>query len=362
MQQYLYYSPRIYFEAMCVVELGSLASLGSHSAVKLSKFCKESSLSMYVVRFMDGGHSDVLFLTKQRLIPSTGYYCSNSNLGIRTFAGVEVLVANTVKRIMPKSDSKFIDKFVQLLTPGGIYLRKLSHSAILMFSRQSNDTLKFWHEFTEESPKMPKNRGCSKMSKNGNLPDNRSMVSQILLTQMNLEETYLAAQGVLGKAPLTICQINPPNILCGLWREPKLIREYFQRKALEGNREEGECPKAEFLAQKTSGPKESFRISGIGTIFLIQQFQEETTKRSPSKANTCETTAEQRRGFAKSLEVEDDELSSSFDEPTPKAIAQTMALLSSGKHNYSITDSVNHLAIYAMLKKKIKPGRDFALF
>lgn len=363
MEQYLSHSPRIYFEALCVAELASLASLGGMPAAKLNRFCKESSLSMYVIRFMDGAYQDVLFLTKQRLIPSTGYYCASSNLGVRSFAGVEVLVANTVKRIMPKSDSKFIEKFVQILEPNGIYLRRLSSSAILMFSRQSNDTLKFWHEYTEESPKLTKNRASLIQSKNGSLSDDRAVRNRILLNQMSPDFTYLAAQGVVGKAPLTVCHVNPPNILCGLWREPALIREYFQRKALEGNKEEGECRRAEFMTVKPSAyAHEKFKISGLGTIVFSQELHQELNKRSPSKANTCETTPEQPRGYAKCLKNEEEEFSSSFDEPTPKAIAQTMALLSSEKQSSSLKRSVNYFALYAKLKKKIKPGKEFSLF
>ena len=143
---------QVYFEARCVVDPSSLSSLVGPAISKLTKFCRDSSLGVYLVEFMDGA-SPALFLTKQRLIPSTGYCCESVHLGVRKFSTVEVLVANTVKRVMPKSDSKFIDKFCQLLDPEVTYCRQVSPSHVLYFKKHQEGSLDFWHERLDKDTK-----------------------------------------------------------------------------------------------------------------------------------------------------------------------------------------------------------------
>lgn len=358
MEQYLSFNQRIYFEAICVIELESIGSIGNITSSKLFKFCKESSLSMYYIKFMDGSFKNVLFLTKQRLIPFTGYYCSSSNLGVRAFAGVEVMVANTVKRIMPKSDSKFIEKFAQLLETETIYCRKVSPKHLLIFSRQSEYSLKFWYSEVKEHSRIkltePKSHftDFSQPTSTGDyVIDNANL--------LHFEQTYALISDQQGHPTLIGCQINPPNILCTMWRDPSIIIKYFQRKALEGNKEEGECKVGYMLSSQESSKLEGYHIHGLGLLVLPED-RDEKNKRSPSKANTCESTPEQNRGFAQFLKEEDDS-SESFDQTSSKAIAQTLALLSSDKKR-SAPRTSSKLALFLQLKNKIKPGRGFSLF
>lgn len=360
------------FEALCVVNLESLALLGGAAVAKLSKFCRDSALSVYVVSFMRSGERS-LFLTKQRLIPSTAYSCAPSHLGERKFAGVDVLVANTVKRLMPKSDSKFIDKFAQLLEPGFVYVRQVSSSHVLYFRLPQAGSLEFWHDKVPQEHKTSLKASIKPRGLFTEYTKTTQSQEPSVADLLSTGETFFTSSLPLKASEMTQCQINPPNILCSLWNQPPLVVQYFQDKALEGNKEEGECQKAEVIFGKPPADCDSFSIQGFGTILIpslpeplpaepSQETHQEKDKLS-SMNLTCESTPEQPRGFASRLseEREDDSVSQDQEDQTSRAIAQTMALISSG-HKFSVDDSSYHMALFRQLKRQIVPGRRFTLF
>ena len=365
---------QVYFEAKCVIDQTSLAALGGPAVAKLTKFCRDSSLSVYLIVFMEGGqkteHS--LFLTKQRLIPSTGYCCGSGHLGVRKFANVEVLVANTVKRVMPKSDSKFIEKFSLLLEFKALYCRQVSHSHVLFFESHREGNIEFWHERVEAAVKAGsrataiKPRGLFKDDSNDKAAESReSKVKKLLYSG----DTFKTSKLPLNSAEMEVCQINPPNILCSLWNQPPLIVKYFQRKALEGNKEEGECKVATVTLKKVPATSESITIQSFGTIVIPPDVDESLTvtekekDKNSSMTQTCESTPEQPKGYASKLSEQEDDDSESRDleEVTSKVIAQTMALISSGPKRVS-DDSCLFIMRFRQLKKKLAPGRRFTLF
>lgn len=363
---------QVYFEAKCVIDPASLAALGGSAVAKLTKFCRDSSLSVYLIVFMENGqkteHS--LFLTKQRLIPSTGYCCGSGHLGVRRFASVEVLVANTVKRVMPKSDSKFIEKFSLLLEPNTLYCRQVSASHVLFFETHREGTVEFWHERVEAAAKASsriiaiKPRGLFKDESEDRMADSRESKVKKLLSS---GETFKTPRLPLNPAEMEVCQINPPNILCSLWNQPPLIVKYFQKKALEGNKEEGECIVATVTNKKAPANSETVTIQGFGTIVIPPDSEESVTEKEKEKnssmTQTCESTPEQPRGYASKLSDQEhsDSESQDLEEATSKAIAQTMALISSGTKRVA-DDSCLFIMRFRQLKKKLAPGRRFTLF
>ena len=366
MEQYLAHASQVHFEAVCLVDLASLGQLAGPAIAKLTKFCKDSSLGMYLVAFMDGGRPHALFLTKQRLIPSTGYFCSAGNLGVRRFASVEVLVANTVKRIMPKSDSKFIDKFTQLLDSDATYCRQVGPSHVLLFKKHQEGCLQFWHEKLEKDPKPAikvhiKPRSLFRVA-NEKIEEKPPKINEVLASG----ETFMTTSMPLNPKALVPCQINPPNILCSMWEQPSLIIKYFQRKALEGNREEGDCKKAFVTLKNVQSNQETYKIPGFGTIVVPPDVEENSIQekeKGTSLTQTCESTPEQPRGYAARLTEQDDNDSGSqdLDEPSSKAIAQTMALISSGKKR-TLDDSSHYMNLFSKFKRTMIPGRRFTLF
>lgn len=169
----------------------------------------------------------------------------------------------------------------------------------------------------------------------------------------------------LNHREMSTCQINPPNILCALWNQPSLIVKYFQRKALEGNREEGECKLATVTLSKPPANFDTYIISGFGTIVIPREIEITVTEKekTTSFTQTCESTPEQPRGYAVRLAQDEEEESESQEEdgPSSKAIAQTLALISSG-HKYSVDEATYHMALFRNLKRRLVPGRRFTLF
>lgn len=365
---------QVFFEALCCLDPSSLASIGGPAVSKLTKFCRDSSLGIYLVSFMDRNEV-ALFLTKQRLIPKTGYCCNSDHLGLRKFASVEILVTNTVKRLMPKSDSKFIEKFSLLLDSEAVYCRQVSLSHVLFFRKHQEGSVEFWYEKLEIDPK-PAN---SKNLKNSGLfhgfdqkRENTAKIASLLSSRT----TFVTKGLPLDASAMTPCQINPPNILCSLWNQPPLVVKYFQGKALEGNKEEGECRRAIVTLDSPLYHCESYFIQGFGTIIIPPEIEELTKKeeisekewttekdKNSSKNHTCESTPEQPRGYASKIsdqDSDDSEIQEELD-PNSKAIAQTMALISSG-HKYSADDNCVHMALFRKLKRQLAPGRRFTLF
>lgn len=316
-----------------------------------------------------------LFLTKQRLIPSTGYCCSAIHLGTRKFASVEVLVANTVKRVMPKSDSKFIDKFSQLLDPQATYCRQVSDSHVLYFKKHQTGSLEFWHEMIDLCSKPAIRSDIKSKSLFRDHNDSFKQNSSSVLELLSSGETFFTTKLPLNANTMVLCQINPPNILCSLWNQSSLIVKYFQTKALEGNKEEGDCKKANVTIGKPPSNFESYSIPWFGTIVIPQDEEEVKNEKlfsekeicekdkTSSMNHTCESTPEQPRGYASKLSdyADEDSVSNDHEDPSSKAIAQTMALISSG-NKYALDDICHHMNIFRQYKRSLVPGRRFTLF
>ena len=287
---------KIYFEALCIVDLNEVTSI---PAAKLSKFSKESGMIVYFISFFEGKHLDTLFLTKQKLVPNTGYYCKTNQLTSRSFASVEVLLGNNVKRVLAKSDSKFIEKFSNLLTVGQAYVRFISENdfrGALMFSSPKQGTLQF------------------------------DFIGSDLVTSPEEEANSFEFHGPpLINTSLVPTLFTPPNIICTLYQEPNTIIEYVKRKSREKLGEEIECRRVRLSSESIKGSRQ---IKFLGSLVLEEN--ESETKEEAIIDEDKENRDPKMRGnlvqeilntFLDPLDAEEDQ--------EPDMVARTMELLNS---------------------------------
>lgn len=139
MEKFITPEEEIYFETVCLVNQ-SIAEPAIPGLQKLRKFCREGGLSIFVIKSLTSTNHYSLFLTKQNLACSMGYHGKASAVALKTFSKVTALTGNNVKRILSKSDSKFIERFSQLLTPQKVYLQPLNKEDTIEIVRPSNDS------------------------------------------------------------------------------------------------------------------------------------------------------------------------------------------------------------------------------
>ena len=268
---------RIYFEALCILDVETVSAASTVAVVKIARFCKDTGLTPYIVRFIKGNHEECVFLTKQKMVAATGYYCVTSNVSLRRFGPAEVLVGNCVKRIMAKSDSKFIEKFAQMLEPASTYLRLVSNTALMVFTRVGSSSTLTIHRI--ESTKEEVNSG-----------------------QLVQGSTYKwSSQPPMAQLALCSAAVSPPNILCTLWDSEDVIINYVIAKSAEGDTEEGECPIG-------SISHTGFFLKGIGSISYHKPVQKQIQEspQTPDSSSDLHLTAKKIVADSTTSDVERD--------------------------------------------------------
>jgi hypothetical protein len=299
---------KIYFDALCVLEtVASLSSISKErnhlmALGKISRFCKESGLQAYVIKFMVsppnafinlyssihgfdfqekpqslGEQREILvkdskpskspymiFLTKQKLIPTTGYYCKVNNLSARLFGSTQVLLGNSVKRILAKSDSKFVEKFALLLEIGAVYICKRNTKDLVSAQEDCTSThgqrklckqkhYDIYYKFTSPST------GTLELS----MHSDSSLPSEVRC-KLPLPQTAGAASFKLGSNTSQVwteTALSLPNLLISLPTDPATVQTYVLQKIAEGNQEEGICP----VGTVSTSPSALATTSNVGT-------------------------------------------------------------------------------------------------
>ena len=310
---------KVYFEAVCLLDTNAIPTTTSkdrNQSVafgKISRFCRESGLHAYVIKFMvhpsvflasvraslktgesDDQYSDdhhrtsistgkptkpdslqhVVFLTKQKLIPTTGYYCKTNNLSARLFANAQVLLGNSVKRILAKSDSKFVEKFALLLEIGVVYVCKRRYQDMPQAADEPRKTQKttqgdIYYRFT--SPAAGK-LSLSIYSQ-ATLPNSLSF-----MLSMPNQQTPSFKCNPTSIPKLAETALSLPNLLICLPTDPPTVQAYVLAKITEGNQEEGVCPLGTISSQSgVQPPTLSAEVSGLGPVHYTPLLPEEPT-------------------------------------------------------------------------------------
>lgn len=294
---------KIYFEALCVLETSASHTLDSLDKTqlialgKISRFCKESGLQAYVIEFMceppasfaysqpnpreievspnhmnlkDTKSSDKrpnklqssIFLTKQKLIPTTGYYCKVANLSARLFGTAQVLLGNSVKRILAKSDSKFVEKFALLLEIGAVYVCKRRSQDIFNASFDHSKNSKrcssdIYYKFTSHSA------GSLTLSTHSDI----TLPSEVRAA-LNLPTTVTTAfkHMPMNTPQLVETALSLPNLLISLPSDPMPVQTYILAKIIEGNQEEGVCPIGTLTPNTSSAETTAFKTTSTTTV------------------------------------------------------------------------------------------------
>lgn len=308
---------KVYFEAVCLLDTNAIPTTTSkdrNQSVafgKISRFCRESGLHAYVVKFMvhpsaflasvratlKAGESDdqfsddyhrtsiaagkptkqdclqhVVFLTKQKLIPTTGYYCKTNNLSSRLFGNAQVLLGNSVKRILAKSDSKFVEKFALLLEIGVVYVCKrryqdMPHATDEPRKTQKSNQGDIYYKFTSPA--------AGKLSLSiytqATLPASLSFMLSMPNQQTPSFKCNPASIPKLAETALSL-----PNLLICLPTDPPTVQAYVLAKITEGNQEEGVCPLGTISSQSVVQPPPlSAEVSGLGPVHYTPFLPEE---------------------------------------------------------------------------------------
>lgn len=308
---------KVYFEAVCLLDTNSIPTTTSKDRSqsvafgKISRFCRESGLHAYIVKFMvypsaflasvsvslkgsdfDDNFSDeyhrsntsavkpikpdchqhVVFLTKQKLIPTTGYYCKTNNLSARLFGSAQVLLGNSVKRILAKSDSKFVEKFALLLEIGVVYVCKrryqdMPHAADEPRKTQKINQGDIYYKFT--SPAAGKL--TLSIYTQASLPASLHFMLSIPNQQIPSFKCNPTSTPKLAETALSL-----PNLLICLPADPPTVQAYVLAKITEGNQEEGVCPLGTISSQSVVHlPSLSAEVPGLGIVHYTALLSED---------------------------------------------------------------------------------------
>ena len=304
---------KLYFETLCVLLIPE-KEISPPSLQKLLRFCKDSSLRPYIIEALDDSKRVHLLLTKQNLTSKTGYFCSISHLNIRKFGSVEVLMGNNVKRLLSKSDSKFLDRFAQLLERNHTYTRIINSKKSVIFSRNEHDGVDAYQIFTPSQLKSRDPQVC------------------YVRNQIRGEkEEYLPTN------------ISPPNLILNIWEHDKVACRYMIQALSDGIMDDREC-KNGIWRPRSPGLK----IEGLGWIELPDEDNEPLFNGGLYKRGLARSIPEIEASFVETCEEE------------PFLLKQTLAILESKEKKAIVPEMRNYpdpICSYlsAKLKRQSRP-------
>lgn len=374
---------KVYFEAICLLETNAIPPTTPKDRFqllafgKISRFCRESGLHAYIVKFMvhpsaflasvsaslkhcesddqfssehykpektsskNNRYQHMIFLTKQKLIPSTGYYCKISNLSARLFGNAQVLLGNSVKRILAKSDSKFVEKFALLLEIGVVYVCKRRYQDIPQpaddFKKvQRMNESDIYYKFT--SPAAGK-LSLSIYSQS-TLPQSLNFMLSLPNQQIPSFKCNPTSAFKLAETALSL-----PNLLICLPTDPPTVQAYVLAKITEGNQEEGVCTLGTIAPQREAISNSiSVDVSGLGAVYYRPWVSEEIQNEAEvtSKQENLPQPREAQPRNTEDLTLKEKTLSTSNH--STKAFSSKLAL-SAVENKENLTPNLNRAAV-----------------
>lgn len=198
---------------------------------KLARLITKSTKTaerVFLVQTFEESPRFILFSTKQRLISNTAYFCSADCYETRKYSGVQVHHGNNVKRVISKSDIKFIAKFHLLLDPQWVYFKAVNRSSILLFRLNEIGGISM-HKYQVNSEVVDLETGqddtfgCRLPAFSPPLGNTENVCDRMfsLLKQKHFS-------GFEGFKYVQSVPLKTPNLLLNLWSLPELSKAHIK--------------------------------------------------------------------------------------------------------------------------------------